>query len=162
MAFESAHGLAADGDAGPEVWAALMKAVAQRQVSTAPYDYLEMTTTSPETLSVWRDGKVIYQSLANTGIAEEPTAPGTYPVYLRYASTTMSGYNPQWQLLQRPRRALRGVLQRQRRRPRVSPCSVRLPPEPRLRRAPVCERCRRLQLRPDRHARQCRLTAENC
>jgi lipoprotein-anchoring transpeptidase ErfK/SrfK len=56
--------------------------------------YLEVTTSSPETLHVWRDGKVIDQSLANTGIAEEPIAPGTFPVYLRYASTTMSGYNP--------------------------------------------------------------------
>ena len=40
MAFESAHGLPADGDAGPEVWVFLLKAVAQRQVSSAPYDYL--------------------------------------------------------------------------------------------------------------------------
>ena len=94
MSFESAHGLPVDGDAGPQVWAALLNAIAQRQVSSAPYDYIEVTTSSPETLSVWRVGKVIYQSLANTGIAEEPTAPGTYPVYLRYTSTTMSGYNP--------------------------------------------------------------------
>ena len=94
MAFQSADGIPADGDAGSEVWTALLKAIAKRQVTTAPYDYLEVTTTSPETLSVWRDGKVIYQSLANTGIPEEPTAPGTYTVYLRYASTTMSGYNP--------------------------------------------------------------------
>ncbi|HEY5272423.1 MAG TPA: L,D-transpeptidase family protein [Acidimicrobiales bacterium] len=94
MSFESAHGLPADGDAGPQVWTALLHAIAQRQVSSAPYDYIEVTTSSPETLSVWRVGKIIYQSLANTGIAEEPTALGTYPVYLRYNSTTMSGYNP--------------------------------------------------------------------
>ena len=94
MAFESAHGLAADGDAGPKMWAALLDAISLRQVSSAPYDYIQVTTSSPESLHVWRDGKVIYQSLANTGIAEEPTAPGTFPVYLRYTSTTMSGHNP--------------------------------------------------------------------
>ena len=94
MAFESAHGLPADGDAGPLVWTALLNAVAQRQVSSVPYDYVEVATSSPETLSVWQDGKIIYHSLANTGIAEEPTARGTFPVYLRYTSTTMSGYNP--------------------------------------------------------------------
>jgi hypothetical protein len=37
---------------------------------------------------------VIYTSPCNTGISEAPTAPGTYPVYVRYLSTTMSGYNP--------------------------------------------------------------------
>ena len=94
MAFESAHGIPADGDAGPEVWTALLNAVAQRRVSNAPYSYIEVATTNPETLRVWTDGKIIYQSLANTGIAVEPTAPGTFPVYLRYASTTMRGYNP--------------------------------------------------------------------
>jgi ubiquinone/menaquinone biosynthesis C-methylase UbiE len=71
-----------------------IRAVAQRQVSSAPYDYISVTISSPETLYVWQDGKVIYQSLTNTGIAQAPTAPGTYAVYLRYISATMSGYNP--------------------------------------------------------------------
>jgi len=43
---------------------------------------------------VWRDGTVIYRTPVNTGIPVAPTAPGTYPVYARYLSTTMSGYNP--------------------------------------------------------------------
>ena len=94
MAFESAHGLPPDGDAGPQVWGALLGAVAHRQVSNSSYDYVEVTTASRETLHVWQDGKIIYQTLANTGIAEAATAPGTFPVYVRYASTTMSGYNP--------------------------------------------------------------------
>jgi len=94
MAFESAHGFPADGNAGLPVWAALLNAIARRQMSSAPYDYIEVTTSTPETLSVWRDGKILYRSLANTGIAEEPTEPGTFPVYLRFTSTTMSGYNP--------------------------------------------------------------------
>jgi peptidoglycan hydrolase-like protein with peptidoglycan-binding domain len=94
MAFESAHGLPPDGDAGPQVWRALLEAVAHRQLSNSRYDYVEVTTSSPETLHVWQDGKIIYQTLANTGIAEAPTAPGTFPVYVRYASTTMNGYDP--------------------------------------------------------------------
>jgi peptidoglycan hydrolase-like protein with peptidoglycan-binding domain len=94
MAFQSDNGLEDDGEITPAFWADLLDAVATRQVNTAPYDYLEVSTVLPETLSVWRDGKVIYETPANTGISEAPTALGTYPVYARYLSTTMSGYNP--------------------------------------------------------------------
>jgi len=94
MAFESAHGLATDGAAGPKVWLALLQAVAQRQVATDPYDYVTVSQVIPETASVWRDGKIIFTTLVNTGISVAPTALGTYPVYARYLVTTMSGKNP--------------------------------------------------------------------
>jgi peptidoglycan hydrolase-like protein with peptidoglycan-binding domain len=94
MAFQSDHGLDDNGDLDAAFWADLFQAVAGDQVDKSPYDYLEVSTTLPETLSVWRDGAVIYTSPCNTGISEAPTAPGTYPVYARYLSTTMSGYNP--------------------------------------------------------------------
>ncbi|HTX01355.1 MAG TPA: Ig-like domain-containing protein, partial [Acidimicrobiales bacterium] len=89
MAFEYAEGLDVDGQPGPQVWSALLAAVAKRQVDTNPYDYLLVTETLPETLYVWRDGQVIYQSLANTGVYGATTALGTFPVYLRYTVTTM-------------------------------------------------------------------------
>jgi peptidoglycan hydrolase-like protein with peptidoglycan-binding domain len=94
MAFQSDHGLYDDGQVTSGFWAALIRAVESRQLDTAPYGYLEVSTALPETLSVWRDGTVIYRTPVNTGIPVAPTAPGTYPVYARYLSTTMSGYNP--------------------------------------------------------------------
>jgi len=94
MAFESAHGLATDGLAGSEVWTELLEAVAQRQVTTQPYDYVTVSQTLPETATVWRDGRIIFTALVNTGIAAAPTALGTYPVFARYLVTTMSGKNP--------------------------------------------------------------------
>jgi peptidoglycan hydrolase-like protein with peptidoglycan-binding domain len=94
MAFESDHGLDFNDGMTQAFWAELVKAAASQEITTAPYDYLEVSTALPETLSVWRDGKIIYSSLANTGIPEAPTAPGSYPVYARYVSTTMSGFNP--------------------------------------------------------------------
>ena len=94
MRFENDQGLATDGVAGPLVWAALLKAVAGREVTSQPYDYLIATETLPETLYVWREGHVIYQSPANTGVAAAATPFGTWPVYLRYTATTMSGTNP--------------------------------------------------------------------
>ena len=94
MAFQSDHGLDDNGEITSTFWVDLLDAVAARQVNTAPYDYLEVSTALPETLSVWRDGTVIYQTPTNTGIPVAPTAFGTYPVYARFVSTTMSGYNP--------------------------------------------------------------------
>jgi len=94
MAFESAHRLTVDGEAGPQVWSDLLQAVAQRQVSTAPYDYVVVSQTLPETASVWSDGQVVFTTFVNTGIAVAPTAPGTYPVFARYRVTTMKGKEP--------------------------------------------------------------------
>jgi peptidoglycan hydrolase-like protein with peptidoglycan-binding domain len=94
MAFESTHGLVTDGFAGPKVWSALLQAVALRQVSTLPYDYVMVLQKLPESATVWRDGQYIFKTLVNTGIPEASTAAGTYPVYARYVVTTMTGKNP--------------------------------------------------------------------
>jgi lipoprotein-anchoring transpeptidase ErfK/SrfK len=94
MAFQSDHDLKMDGIAGPEVWKALVAAVAGRQLDKNPYDYLVASETVPETLTVYRDGKVLYTSKANTGVAGATTAQGTFPVYSRFSSTEMKGTNP--------------------------------------------------------------------
>ena len=39
-------------------------------------------------------GVATFHTLVNTGISVSPTALGTYPVYLRYTTQTMSGTNP--------------------------------------------------------------------
>jgi lipoprotein-anchoring transpeptidase ErfK/SrfK len=93
MAFESVHDMTVDGEAGPAVWSALLTAVAARQVDPNPYDYLMASETLPETLTVWRAGQVIYTTPSNTGVPGATTEPGTFPVYARYASTTMTGTN---------------------------------------------------------------------
>ncbi len=94
MAFESDHKLADDGVAGRTVWMALLKATSRHLASKRTYDYVEVSRSLPQTLRVWRNGRVIYSSLCNTGIAGRPTDPGTFPVYARFLSTTMSGTNP--------------------------------------------------------------------
>ena len=53
-----------------------------------------MSTSLPEHADVWRDGQIVYTTLANTGIEAAPTEQGTWPVYARYVSTTMTGTNP--------------------------------------------------------------------
>ncbi len=45
-------------------------------------------------MTLWRDGVNIFATLAKTGIQAAPTQLGTWPVYLRFVTTTMSGTNP--------------------------------------------------------------------
>jgi lipoprotein-anchoring transpeptidase ErfK/SrfK len=63
-------------------------------VDSAPYNYVFVSKTLPETTTVYSNGAAVYSTRANTGVAGAPTADGTFPVYLRYKVTTMSGTNP--------------------------------------------------------------------
>jgi peptidoglycan hydrolase-like protein with peptidoglycan-binding domain len=94
MAFESDHGMAIDGIAGPQVWAALLQAVAAGQNNTHGYTYAIARESNPETLTIWHNGQEVLRTLANTGIAAAPTTLGTAPVYLRYYYQVMKGKNP--------------------------------------------------------------------
>jgi lipoprotein-anchoring transpeptidase ErfK/SrfK len=75
-------------------WKALLSAAAANRVDPGPYSYVYVSETVPETLSVWENGTIVLTSPTNTGIPEEPTALGTYPIYVRYTFNYMSGFNP--------------------------------------------------------------------
>ena len=100
MSFEERNGLEVDGLAGPVVWEALMKALIASEVKPEEgaangYSYVWVNKTEPETVNVWHNGKMILgEAPANTGIPGAETEDGTFPVYLRYEETTMSGENP--------------------------------------------------------------------
>jgi peptidoglycan hydrolase-like protein with peptidoglycan-binding domain len=94
-AFESVEGLTMDGVAGPQVWSDLLQAAAKDQHDPNGYSYALATQgDSNESLQVWHDGKRILDAPANTGIAEAPTADGTFPVYERLQFQIMQGTNP--------------------------------------------------------------------
>ncbi len=94
MEFEDQHGLSADGIAGPQVWSDLLADAANGRADPNPWNYVYVSETEPETVTVFSNGSLAYKTLANTGIAAEPTDQGTFPVYARYLTTTMSGTNP--------------------------------------------------------------------
>jgi hypothetical protein len=100
MSFEEREGLEVDGLAGPVVWKALMTALIEGKVKPEKgagngYSYVWVNKTEPETVNVWHNGKMIMsEAPANTGIPGAETEDGTFPVYLRYEETTMSGENP--------------------------------------------------------------------
>ncbi len=94
MNFESQHNLKTDGIAGPAVWAALLTAVENGQGDALPYGYVYVSQSLPESTTVYQNGAVAYQTVANTGVPGATTGVGTFPVYARYTVTTMSGTNP--------------------------------------------------------------------
>jgi peptidoglycan hydrolase-like protein with peptidoglycan-binding domain len=94
MAFESNQGLTMDGIAGPQVWSALLNAVAASQTNPNGYTYAIAAENDPETLTIWHNGQQVLSFLANTGIQAAPTTLGTAPVYLRYRNQIMKGTNP--------------------------------------------------------------------
>jgi hypothetical protein len=98
IAFQSEHGLETDGVAGPEVWEALMEAeIAGDRRPGCPgggYTFVWVSETLPEQVNIWHNGKVAIEGAANTGIPGAETELGTFPVYIRYEETTMSGENP--------------------------------------------------------------------
>jgi L,D-transpeptidase catalytic domain len=100
MSFEERNGLETDGQAGPEVWEAIMKADIANEVKPTVgaangFTWVSVSEDIPETVDVWHNGKFVLKELsANTGIPGAETELGTHNVYLRYEETTMEGENP--------------------------------------------------------------------
>jgi peptidoglycan hydrolase-like protein with peptidoglycan-binding domain len=93
-AFESDHGLALDGTAGPRVWAALLRAAETGAHNQHGYSYAIASYSVPETLTIWHNGHRVFSSFANLGISSAPTPLGTFPVYEKLPFQIMKGTNP--------------------------------------------------------------------
>jgi hypothetical protein len=103
MSFEGAQntyngylfeGETVDQIANATTWKALLQAAASGTVDPYPYSYVYVTKQLPETMTLWENGSVILTAAANTGIAQDPTVDGTFPIYIRFTVNYMSGTNP--------------------------------------------------------------------
>ncbi len=94
MAFQSEQNMSINGSVTPALWRNLFKAVAAGQDNVNGYTYAVADQNDPETLTIYHDGQVVLQSPTNTGIPSDPTVNGTFPVYLKFLNTIMSGTNP--------------------------------------------------------------------
>lgn len=94
MTFQNHMGLAATGTLDPTTGRLLEAAVAAKRSDTLPWDFVDVSESSPETLHLYENNRLVFTTLVNTGISVDPTSVGIYPVYLRYTSQTMSGFNP--------------------------------------------------------------------
>ncbi|HWF17169.1 MAG TPA: L,D-transpeptidase [Acidimicrobiales bacterium] len=94
MNFENQNGLKTDGFAGPQVWTDLLADMASGKANTQPWDYVLVSQSLPEIATVFKDGVEVYSTPVNTGVPGATTENGTWPVYVRYTVTTMTGTNP--------------------------------------------------------------------
>ncbi|HEY2159803.1 MAG TPA: L,D-transpeptidase [Solirubrobacteraceae bacterium] len=94
MAFEQDRGMYGTDPSASQVWHALISAALGGERSKFGYTYVMVSEGSPESLSLWHDGRTVMTTAVNTGIPAAPTATGTYPVFEHLAVTTMSGTNP--------------------------------------------------------------------
>jgi lipoprotein-anchoring transpeptidase ErfK/SrfK len=92
--FQSQSNIPVTGEADSTTWSDLVNAVNANHVDPATYNYVDVEEGSPEELTLYVAGHVKFRTLVNTGISVAPTATGTYPVYERFITTTMSGTNP--------------------------------------------------------------------
>ena len=94
MRFQEVNHLVVDGVPGPQFTSALLAALRSNTHDPDPYNYVLVNKSLPQSLTLYSNGAPIFTAKVNTGIPGQDTASGTYPVYLRYAVTTMSGTNP--------------------------------------------------------------------
>jgi hypothetical protein len=94
MRFQSVHGLATTGVMDALTWKTMTQAAIRDQRDPMSYNDVVVNQALPQKLKLYQNGKVTFVSLVNTGIAARPTENGTYPVYVRFVTTTMSGTNP--------------------------------------------------------------------
>ena len=94
MMFEHDHGLEVDAFVGPKVWHALLVDAIAGKRRTDGYSYVYVHRATPQSLTLWHEGKVIVRSPGNTGVPAAPTQLGTFPVFEHVPVGTMSGTNP--------------------------------------------------------------------
>ena len=94
VSFEVHDGLPGYTSIRPLLWPTLLSAEEADRTNPIGYTYALVSQQVPESITLWHDGSDVYSSTVNTGIAATPTPTGTYFVYRRFASTTMSGTNP--------------------------------------------------------------------
>ncbi len=71
-----------------------MAALASNSVNTGGYDYAFASKATPESLTIFHNGRVVLHTPANTGIGASPTPDGTFPVYERLRRQVIRGHNP--------------------------------------------------------------------
>ncbi len=94
MKFQLDHNLDTTGSMNSGTWQALLSAAKRHQLDPSSYNYVYVRQTLPELLKLYRNGRIAYETYVNTGVSDAPTQSGTYPVYERFLTTTMSGVEP--------------------------------------------------------------------
>ncbi len=94
MVFQQTRGQEPTGVPTSATWASLLASETHAAEDPRPYTFVTVSESIPETLEVHQGSHVALSSPANTGVPGATTEQGTFPIYARYVSTTMTGTNP--------------------------------------------------------------------
>jgi peptidoglycan hydrolase-like protein with peptidoglycan-binding domain len=94
MVFQQTRHLPVSGVADASTWASLLATETHGSKDPRPYTFVTVSEHIPETLEVHRGSHVVLSTPANTGVPGATTQQGTFPIYSRFTSTTMTGTNP--------------------------------------------------------------------
>ena len=94
MRFQSVANLPTTGQMDTRTWELLNVAASQHRYDPMTYNFVLVSKALPQKLKLYLNGRLKYTSFVNTGISVAQTQSGTFPVYLHYVTTTMSGTNP--------------------------------------------------------------------
>ena len=92
--FQADRGLPVTGQPDSRTWDSLLHDETVDSRDPRPYTWVRVTETLPETLFLHRGDRLAFATPVNTGVAGAETALGTFPIYARYVSTSMSGEDP--------------------------------------------------------------------
>jgi hypothetical protein len=97
--FENDNNLPISGTLSGPVWQALLTEARHPAAhrSRTGFTFAVANQTSPETLTIWRGGTVVLNTLANTGISLAPTQDGLFAVYAKLRTQVMRGTDPDGQ-----------------------------------------------------------------
>ena len=89
--YQADRDLQPTGEPDYATWASLLSSEVANRRDPQPYTWVSVTESLPETLEVHRGDHVAFSTPANTGVPGAETAQGTFPIFSRFVSTTMSG-----------------------------------------------------------------------
>ncbi len=92
--FERETGLPVQTPTNALFWRDLDAKLAAGDQNTEGYTYVQVSQGTPERLRLWFNGQLVVNSLANTAKPPGVTHVGTFPVFLRYPSQSMRGFDP--------------------------------------------------------------------
>jgi peptidoglycan hydrolase-like protein with peptidoglycan-binding domain len=94
MVFQQTRNLPVTGTADSRTWASLLATETHGSRDPRPYTFVTVSESIPETLEVHQGNHVVLTTPVNTGVPGATTEQGTFPIFARFTSTTMSGTNP--------------------------------------------------------------------
>jgi peptidoglycan hydrolase-like protein with peptidoglycan-binding domain len=89
--YQADRGLQVTGEPDSATWASVLYDETHDRRDRQPYTWASVSESLPETLALHRGHRVVFTTPVNTGVPGAETAQGSFPIYARYVSTTMSG-----------------------------------------------------------------------